>query len=150
MPSFTEETMLFSKNDSSLGKTYPNGTVITVAGERDADCMYIILAGAVEVLVDEGLDEPFTLAILERGNVFGEIALFDSSPRLATTRALGEVRLLSVDKKGFLKHLGEDPPSALDIMLKMAERIRTLIREVVRLRKALRAEKARNAEAKAD
>ena len=136
--------MLFSKQHVHLGKRYADGAIITKAGDTAVEHMYVILEGQVEILVDEGLEEPFQLTILEKGNVFGETSVFDGSPRLATARALGEVQVLSVDKKGFLQWLGEDPPATLNILLKMAERIRTLIQELIQLRKALRKTHARS------
>ncbi len=130
--------MLFSKQHINIGKHYDDGAIITRAGDTQVEQMYVILDGRVEILLDDGREEPFQLTVLEKGNVFGETSMFDGSPRLATARALGDVQVLSVDKKGFLKYLGEDPPTSLNILLKMAERIRTLIQEIVHLRKTLR------------
>ncbi|MBF0127081.1 MAG: cyclic nucleotide-binding domain-containing protein [Magnetococcales bacterium] len=129
--------MLFNDAKPALGREFADGEVIIREGET-GDCLYVILEGRVEVLVDDGSETPFRLGVLEKESFFGEIAMFADFPRVATVRALGDVRVLSVDKRGFLRWLGEDPSFSLRIMLKMAERIRVLVAEVVRLRTALR------------
>lgn len=130
--------MWFStKQDSSLGKVYQDGQIIVKQGDEPGG-MFVILEGRVEILVDEGLAQPFSLTILGKDNAFGGVALYDGSARIATARALGTVRLLSLDKKGFLQWLGEDPAFSLRVILRMAERIRTLISQVVQLRRELR------------
>jgi CRP/FNR family transcriptional regulator, cyclic AMP receptor protein len=130
--------MLFQANKSALGKKYADGEVIIRQGE-EAECMYVILEGEVEVILDEGSEDPLQLAVLREDEVFGELALFDDTDRIATVRAMGEVRVLSVDKKGFLQWVGEEPSFTLRILMKMASRTRTLINEVVRLRREIKA-----------
>ncbi|MBF0602290.1 MAG: cyclic nucleotide-binding domain-containing protein [Nitrospirae bacterium] len=129
--------MLFSRSKVSLGKTFQNGETI-VKQHDPPGSMFIILEGRVQIWVDDGGKEPFLVAILEKDNVFGSIALYDGSPRISTARALGKVRVMSVNRKGFLQWLGEDPSFSLRIFLKMSERIRTLIAQVVSLRREVR------------
>jgi CRP-like cAMP-binding protein len=61
------------------------------------------------------------------------MALFEKDVRSATVRPLGEVRLLTVDKKMFLRKIHEDPSLAFRIMQKMSHRIRDLNNELMRL-----------------
>lgn len=117
---------------SSLGKMYRDGEEIVRQGEA-GDCMYVIQAGRAEVVRSEGGKES-RLAVLQEGDVFGEMALFDQEERSATVRALGEVRALTVDKRTFLRHVHEDPSLAFRILQKMSRRIRDLNAELVRRR----------------
>lgn len=114
-----------------LGRVCHDGERVVGQGEP-ADCMYIVQEGKVEVLVEKP-DGDVRLAVLDAGDVFGEMALFSKAPRSATVRALGEARLLRVDKEGFLRRVHEDPSLAFRILQKMAARIRALNAEVVRL-----------------
>ncbi len=114
-----------------LGKVYGDGETIIRQGDP-ADCMYVVQGGQAEVIVQKPHGE-IRLAVLEPGDVFGEMALFTKTARSATVRALGEARVLRVDKGGFLKRVHEDPSLAFRILQKMAERIRELNEEVVRL-----------------
>ncbi|MCP5116936.1 MAG: hypothetical protein GY953_39425 [bacterium] len=51
--------------------------------------------------------------------------------RSATVRALGDVRVLRVDKKNFLRGIHEDPSLAFRIVQTMSKRIRALTRDMV-------------------
>ncbi|MBF0192619.1 MAG: cyclic nucleotide-binding domain-containing protein [Magnetococcales bacterium] len=129
--------MLFDSEKPSLGREFADGEVILREGDV-GDCLYVILEGQAEVVVDDGGEEPLRLAVLEKDGFFGEMSLFSDYPRVATVRALGPVRVMTVDKRGLLRWLGDDPTLSLRILLKMVERIRLLVAEVIRLRKALR------------
>jgi CRP/FNR family cyclic AMP-dependent transcriptional regulator len=108
----------------ALGKLYADGEVIVRQGEV-GNCMYVIQGGQVEVLLRKG-DSDVCVAVLGEGDFFGEMALFDQEVRSATVRARGEVRLLTLEKKSFLRRIHEDPSLAFRIMEKMSHRIREL------------------------
>ena len=115
-----------------LGKVYQEGEVIVRQGEV-GDCMHVIQAGQVEVL-QEREGRAVRLAVLGEGDVFGEMALFEGEVRSATVRALGEVRVLTVDKRTFLRRVHEDPSTAFRILQRMSHRIREMDAELVRAR----------------
>ena len=119
-----------------LGKVYTNGEVITRQGEQGRS-MFVVQSGEVEVVIDEG-DRELRLSTLQKGDVFGEMALFTGSPRSATVRAVGEARVLTVDRRGFLRRVHEDPSVAFRILQKLSERVALLDDEVVRLRASSR------------
>ncbi len=115
-----------------LGKVYEDGNIIIRQGEP-GDCMYEIQEGQVEV-VQEKDGKEIQLAVLSRGDFFGEMALFDREVRSATVRAKGEVRALTIDKRTFLRRITEDPSLAFRIVERMSRRIRELDAEIVRLK----------------
>jgi len=115
-----------------LGKVYEKDEVIVQQGETD-DCMYEILEGKVEVL-QEREGKEVRLAVLEKGEFFGEMAIFEKEVRSATVRAMGEVRALTIDKRTLLRRISEDPTIAFRIMERMSHRIRELDNEIVRLK----------------
>jgi flavin-dependent dehydrogenase len=116
----------------TLGRLYRNGEVIIRQGES-GDCMYVVQSGRAEVIQEKDGKE-VRLAILETGDVFGEMALFRRQVRSATVRALGEIRALSVDKRIFLKRVHEDPSFAYRIMQRLSDRIYDLDAELVRIK----------------
>lgn len=118
--------------DRELGHVYQDGQTIVRQGEP-GEGMFVILAGEV-VVVREGPGGETPLSTLKAGDLFGEMALFGKEPRSATVRAKGEARVLSVDKRGFMKRVHQDPSLAFDILRRMSERIRSLDEEVARLR----------------
>jgi CRP-like cAMP-binding protein len=112
----------------ALGKIYQDGEVIVRQGEV-GDCMYVIQEGKVEVIA-EMEDCEVHLAIREEGDFFGEMAIFERDVRSATIRALGEVRVLTVDKHNLLRRIHEDPTLAFRLVETLSGRIRDLSEEV--------------------
>jgi len=93
--------------------------------------MHVIQEGQVEVFVEkDGRELP--LAVRGEGEVIGEMAIFDKAPHSATVRARGEVRILTVDKRGFLRRIQEDPSLAFHILQNMSRRIRDLSEKLAR------------------
>jgi len=121
----------------ALGKLYPDGEPIVRQGEM-GDSMFVIQQGNVEVLREEA-GRTFRLTSLGPGELFGEMALFEKAPRSATVRAVGEARVLTVDKRTFLQRVQEDPSLAFRVLQTMSARIRSLDGEVARLREQTRA-----------
>jgi CRP-like cAMP-binding protein len=66
------------------------------------------------------------LAEFGSGEIFGEMAMFGRNKRSATVRAVGEARVITIDRKMFMQKIHQDPSLAMRIMEKMSERIRTL------------------------
>jgi CRP-like cAMP-binding protein len=116
-----------------LGKLYRDGEVIVRQGEVGG-CMYVILAGKVEVLIeDQGRN--VRVATRREQEFFGEMAIFEREVRSATVRALGDARILTIDKRNLMRAIDEDPSMAFRLIQGMAHRIRDLTNEVVQLRR---------------
>jgi len=119
-------------NSGALGKEYKGGDVIVNQGDV-GDCMYVIQEGEVEVVrIENG--NIIRLAVLGRGDFFGEMSIFEKETRSATVRALGKVRLITVDNKTFMRRIQEDPSLAFRIFQTMAARIKVLNEELVFLK----------------
>ena len=111
-----------------LGKLYSDGEVIIKQGDA-GNCMYVIQSGEVEVISDNNGKE-VRLAIRKEGDFFGEMALFSKELRSATIRALGDTRILTVDRKNLLKSIQKDPSLAFRIIDTLSKRIRDLSEEI--------------------
>jgi CRP-like cAMP-binding protein len=112
----------------ALGKIFQDGEDIVKQGDK-GDCMYVIQAGQVEVLKEiDG--KTVRLAVRSEGDFFGEMALFEKEIRMATVRALGTARILTIDKKNFLRRIHQDPSLAYHLIKSMSARIRQLSEEV--------------------
>ena len=119
--------------DGGLGKTYDDGEIIVRQGDV-GDCMFVIQAGQVEVVVEnDGVDT--VLRTAEPGEFIGEMAIFDREVRSATLRAAGSARLLTIDKKNFLKRIQKDPSLAFSLVQSMSSRVRDLSAQVARLKR---------------
>jgi len=108
--------------ESSLGKDYKDGCIIFEENSIGKE-MYIIISGKVKIVKEKGTVETI-LATLEEGEFFGEMSLFDNNPRSATVKAIGNIKLLEINQKDFLKRISNDPSLAFRILEKMSQRIR--------------------------
>lgn len=117
----------------ALGKAYRDGEVIVRQGEP-GDCMFVIQSGEVEVLRENETHKPVRLAVLRETDFFGEMALFEREVRSATVRALGHAQVLTVDRKGFLRRVHEDPSLAFRILQQLSRRIRELDADLARIK----------------
>lgn len=119
-------------SSGNLGKRYEDGEVIIRQGEV-GDCMFVVQEGEVEVYVP-GAGGDVRLAVRGPGELIGEMAVFEHEVRSASVRALGPARLLTLDKKNFMKRIHEDPTLAFRIVETMSRRIRQLSAEVAQLK----------------
>ena len=119
---------------NGLGKIYQDTEVIVKQGDQ-GDCMFVIQEGLVEVVKEMDGGEVL-LALRGAGEFFGEMAIFEREDRSATVRALGEVRVLTIDKKNLLRRIHEDPSMAFHLVQSMSTRIRELSDELARIKSA--------------
>ena len=108
--------------ESSLEKDYKDGTIIFEENAVGKE-MYTIITGKVKIIKKKDSIETI-LATLDEGDFFGEMSLFDNYPRSATAKASGDVRLIVLNKKNFLKKISKNPSLAFRILEKMSQRIR--------------------------
>jgi len=123
--------------NGALGRVYEPGEVIVRQGD-EGDCMFVIQDGEVEILVEEDGAEAL-LRVAGRNEILGEMAIFEHQPRSATVRARGQARILTLDKRNFLRRINEDPSLAFQIVEIMSRRVRELSQEVLELKAALSA-----------
>lgn len=79
---------------------YDRGDVIFREGDP-GDRMYAVMDGEVEVFHEEADGRVLVVATLGRGQYFGEMALLSHAPRVASVRALGEVRVAVLGREDF-------------------------------------------------
>lgn len=118
-------------DEGALGRVYEDGEFLVRQGEI-GDSMFVIQEGRVEVLVDSdgGLTR---LRVAGEGEFMGEMAIFEREVRSASLRALGPVRVLTIDRKNFLRRVHEDPSLAFRLVRVMSKRIRELSAKIANL-----------------
>lgn len=113
--------MTMSYNDEIFGSFYNKGTVIFRQGDH-GDTMYVIQSGAVEVTqLQDGRET--VLALLERGDFFGEMALIDERPRSATVKTIQPTRLLPLTRGSLVKRMRQDAGVAFHLLRALSHRI---------------------------
>ena len=119
--------------EGELGRVYRDGEAIFKEGDK-GEVMYVIQTGKVRIVRDSPSGE-LTLGILEGGEIFGEMAIFDRLPRSATVVASGDARILTVDRKKLFPTISKDPTLLFKILETMSQRIRRLDDEIAKLKK---------------
>ncbi len=115
-------------SEGALGKIYTDGEVI-IKQDAAGDCMYVVQSGQVEIVQSTAAGEQH-LNLLSAGDFFGEMALFEKEVRSATARAVGDAKVLKVDKKALFRRLQEDPLLATNLLQTMSHRIRALSKQL--------------------
>ena len=88
--------------------------------------LYLVLEGAVKISLPGEFGQEALVAIMRPGEFFGELALFDRSPRSAGATALEDTRAALLASDDFLAFL-EHHPSAVRVVLEtLARTIRRL------------------------
>lgn len=109
---------LFSK----FGKKIPAGTVLFRDGDRGEE-MFILQSGKVKISKRiRGVDK--TLAMLEKGEFFGEMAILNDKPRSATAETADECEMLVIDRKTFDALLRSNVEIAIRFIKRLADRLR--------------------------
>jgi CRP/FNR family cyclic AMP-dependent transcriptional regulator len=99
--------------------------------EKDSPAgeLFIVADGSFKVY-DDSLGEDFVFAILERGNIFGEMSFLDGSPRSAYVKALTDGSLLRMGRREFDSLLAESPVTASRFLFALAGVVTGRLRQV--------------------
>jgi signal transduction histidine kinase len=108
---------------AAVERVFSPGDVICQEGEL-GDVMYFIVDGRVEIVkqVDEGIERHLHYA--GPGEYFGEIAILQEGPRVATVRAVELTTTLEVGQAPFLTVLGRSPSLGVRILVRVTDRLR--------------------------
>ena len=101
---------------------YEPGDVIFHQGDEGSS-LFVIEDGAVEISYGEGKARVM-LATLFSWQYFGELSLFDGSPRSATAAAAKRSRLIRLDRDDLVDFVNKNPAAALRIIAEMSDRLR--------------------------
>ncbi len=108
---------------------YQGGEIIFRKGDK-SDAAYLITQGQVEIVQVRRDGASETLAVLNRGEYFGEMGAIDDKPRSATAVAKGPVACMSVGRDEFMDMLLNRPQESIDILKVLFERLRVANEEL--------------------
>lgn len=89
--------------------------------QEEGDCMYVIMEGTVQVSSGGK-----NLSVMEKGDIFGDMALIDNSRRSADVTALTECCIASLDAYAFRFLIEKIPDFTFDLLRIMAIRLRSM------------------------
>jgi CRP/FNR family cyclic AMP-dependent transcriptional regulator len=104
-------------------RSYPAGQTVFKQGE-DGSEMHLVLEGKVETFIIDDDGQRVVLAEVDKGEMFGELSLFDSEPRSASAVTVVPTRTGIVDREDLERLFARKPPAALHILAVLSRRLR--------------------------
>jgi CRP-like cAMP-binding protein len=104
-------------------KRFTKGTVLFNEGE-EGDDMYIVQSGRVAIKKKLSEGEAATLAVLEKGDFFGEMAILERQPRSASAELMEEGDLIVIPGEMFGDMIRSNPEIAVRMLRKQSIRLR--------------------------
>lgn len=111
-----------------LLRVYPRDTMIFSECQRGAE-MFIIQDGKVKITKVVNGNE-VTLAVLKRGDMFGEMALLENKPRSASAIADEECRLMTVNRQNFDQMVATQAQLITRLTTMLADRLWSMYRQL--------------------
>ena len=102
---------------------YRRGDILFREGDP-SDFVGRIISGDVEV-AREHEGETVVLGSAHSGEFIGEMGVIEGRPCSATVRAIDDVELELIGKEDFLKLVSTDSDTALQLLSRLSERLRT-------------------------
>jgi len=108
-----------ASGDYPLQRFEPDQRIFTQDDEGTA--MYVVRSGKVAIMSAGAV-----LESIGPNGIFGEMALIDGSQRSATAVAREPTELAVIDERAFLYLVERNPGFALDLMRRLAKRLRRM------------------------
>ena len=86
--------------------------------------MFIIISGLVEIRKSTGTSSSKILTALQKGDMFGEMAIIEKQPRSASAVAVQPTKVLVLNEKLYDSMIGTNPDFARKMNKVLSERIR--------------------------
>jgi CRP/FNR family cyclic AMP-dependent transcriptional regulator len=121
---------------------FPPGQAVLME-DAWGNAVYFVMAGWLKVRSIGANQAPRTLAILSKGDFFGEMAVLDESPRSTDVLAFSAVSVFSIPAPVFMEFLAKDSQTCLQMLRLMVKRVR-LANQASQLRQQLPAVRLAN------
>lgn len=102
---------------------------IIVRQQEAGDSLYVIIKGMCEVLLESDSRQSKQIAVLKKGDFFGEMSLLTGEPRSATVRAIENTEVIKIEKHIFSQILSANSGISEFLGQVLAERQQELARQ---------------------
>ncbi|MDU8945686.1 Crp/Fnr family transcriptional regulator [Ovoidimarina sediminis] len=99
------------------------GQVLFERGD-DGDALFAVIEGALEISVHSEDGRKLALAKMSKGDLLGEIALFDPGPRTASAMATTPTHVLKIRNGDVIAAVRSNPDLGIDLIRLAGERLR--------------------------
>jgi CRP/FNR family cyclic AMP-dependent transcriptional regulator len=91
------------------------------------DALYVVLKGRIAIAIANPIDRrESVVALMEPGDLFGDLGLIDDRPRSAMARALEPSSVLSIPFEPVLRMFDEHPKMLWNVTRMLAQRLRAM------------------------
>jgi len=104
-----------------FNRTYPKDTML-FAEQEPGNELFVIQKGSVKIVKIVN-DNEVLLAVLKAGDIFGEMALLEAKPRVATAIAYEDCQVLAVNRANFQRMITTQPQLISRLTTLLADRI---------------------------
>lgn len=105
-------------------KAVPAGSKIFTEGDT-GNVAFIVESGEIEIWKGSE-SEKHRLGVISKGGIFGEMALIDGEPRMASATALTDCILIAVSEGIFQQKIDRSDPFVVALLRMFAKNIRAL------------------------
>jgi CRP-like cAMP-binding protein len=109
-------------------RQYPKDTMIFSEAQSGSD-MFIIQRGEVSITKVVNGNE-VTLAVLKKGDMFGEMALIENKPRSANALAHSDCTLMVINRSNFNQMVATQPQLVAKLTTTLADRLWSMYRQL--------------------
>ena len=107
----------------AVGRTLTSNEYVFWDGD-DPKWFYIVAEGKVKVIKHSSSGKEFIIAFFGPGEMFGEVAVFESKPYPASAQAVTGAKVVGIKKEGILSFLAAHPKVVLRIISILSGRLR--------------------------
>jgi len=118
--------------EKMIARHYENGNYIFLE-DSDGEQCFFVLKGSVKVTRLSKDGREVILAMLNKGDFFGEMSLLDGESRSANVIALEKTEVLTLDRNDFLDVVNDYPQIAVQLLKELAGRLRKSDRQIASL-----------------
>lgn len=104
-------------------RKFARGQFVFSQGDR-GDTLYIIESGEVKITLSSADGKEIMLALLGRGDCFGELAVLDGEPRSADAVVKQDCQLVLLHKNDFQRFLQAHPAASASLLAALSRRLR--------------------------
>jgi CRP-like cAMP-binding protein len=104
-------------------RAFARGDLIFQKGDP-GHALYIVENGSVRIHVTGTQGADLTLAVMNPGDFFGDMALLDGQPRSASASAAADSTLIVLEREDFTELIRKRPDAALAVLARVTRRLR--------------------------
>ncbi len=124
---YTVSDVLLEKvGATGIQKSYAKDECIFNEGEKPK-AMGLIIEGRIKVVKHSPEGKDVIVRVIDKGQIFGEVAVFDNKPYPASAIAMVDTKAFVIERYKLIELLNREPQIALDIISDLGRKLRDML-----------------------